>query len=119
MIESVLTHKPDSKDPTDSLVRQVSAKMNLVRNRFERDIDPGSYFVKHKGSLGDFTKMWKNLYDIRSTIIHGGNLSFESRTKSGNFESVEAVNKYLHDNVRELIKLYFEEPVLLRDLKDC
>ena len=35
------------------------------------------------------------------------------------FDSIEIINKYLHDNIRELIKLYFAEPVLLRDLKEC
>jgi hypothetical protein len=78
IIESILTHKPDPKDPTDSLGRQVSAKMNLVRNRFELDIKPESYFTKNQGQLGEFNKIWKNLYSVRSAIIHGDHVSFES-----------------------------------------
>jgi len=118
IIESIITHAPDPKDPTDSLSRQVSAKMELVRNRFDRDIKPESYFTKNKEQLPAFTKTWKDLYGIRSTIIHGGHVSFE-RGSSSKFENITLINKYLHDNIRELIKLYFKEPLLLQDLRNC
>lgn len=118
LIESIITHKPDSKDPTDSLTRQVKAKMRLVANRFEQTVTPESYFTSKKAQLGDFKKMWADLYSIRSDIVHGNHDSLKISLDK-KFGTLACINKYLHDCIRELIKVYLREPELIRDLKDC
>jgi hypothetical protein len=119
LVEAILTHQPKPTDPTDSLTRQISSKMKLVSKRFDRRIEPGDYFTKHTGQLGTYVDLWRLFYgEVRSKIAHGNEPCFD-RGKASKLESIEAINKYLHDTVRELIKLYLMEPDLMTDLKDC
>jgi hypothetical protein len=71
ILESLLTHNPNPKDPNDSLTRQVVAKTALLNNRFERRLDYSPF-----GSI-DHKKLWTLLYAYRSKLAHGDKAEFD------------------------------------------
>ena len=112
VIESLLTHAPKANDPTDSLIRQISHKIPLVRKRFRRALDHNSVF----GGLNE-DSLWKKLYEYRSKVVHG-----EDAKLSGNLQALKD-QKTVADFLREIVKLLLiqslDEPLLVTDLKEC
>lgn len=114
-IESLLAHKPDPKDPTDSLSRQVSSKLTLLSKRFTPPLDHREYFCHE--TLSDPITFWKRMYALRSNIAHGQSIF------SGNLNPLEASR----DNLREFLqyvalqslKFAIREPILVADLRNC
>jgi hypothetical protein len=112
VMECLLTHRPDPKDPTDSLTRQIKAKMPLLSKRFDWKLDYGAFFEQ-----ADEDTVWARLYDYRSRIAHG-----ESTTLSRNLRILRSNDKiieFLRETAKLLLLLALREPVLLIDLKKC
>ena len=112
VMECLLTHSPDPKDPTDSLTRQIKAKIPLLRKRFDRTLDYTAFFE----SANEDT-VWGKLYSYRSRIVHG-----ESAVISGDLSILrnrEKIIEFLRETVKLLLLLALREPVLLIDLKKC
>lgn len=112
VIESLLTHRPDPKDPTDSIGRQIRSKMRLLGNRMA---SPLNYQV-----FGDtdVAKIWPALYDYRSVLAHGGSPDFGSG-KLSRLKDEETVITFLQTACRRLLCQAVEEPLLFLDLKEC
>jgi hypothetical protein len=109
IIEMLLTHKPDAKDPGDSITRQIRNKIPLINRRFDRPIDFGETFAAKP------EKVWTLLYEFRSAIAHGGEPDFEKGLVAlGSYE--KALNFLVHV-VKALIRHSLREPQLMRDLK--
>src|SRR5262249_20121755 len=73
IIESLVTHMPDPKDPNDSLTRQVRTKMKLIGRRCtELPIRYDLFDLK-----ASHDKVWKTLYEYRSFIAHGKPIAFK------------------------------------------
>lgn len=112
VMECLLTHRPDPKDPTDSLTRQIKAKMRLLSKRFDWKLDYGAFFERT-----DEDTIWAKLYDYRSRIAHG-----ESTTINRDLpilRSNEKIIEFLRETAKLLLLLALREPVLLIDLKKC
>jgi len=112
VIESLLTHAPNDKDPADSLVRQIKHKIPLVRKRCRRTIDHKTIFNNIKED-----KLWEKLYAYRSKVVHG-----ESVTLSQNLSVLKdqkTIVKFLREMVKLLLIGSLDEPILMSDLKEC
>lgn len=113
LLESLITHKPDPKDPTESLMRQIRSKMLLLDDRFERKLD---YENLTPGTAP--TKVWNALYEYRSNLAHGSVSDFQSKElrclltpgKAETFVQVALVS---------VMRQALEEPKLIRNLKAC
>ncbi|MCC6667202.1 MAG: hypothetical protein IT375_25875 [Polyangiaceae bacterium] len=113
ILESLLTHKPDDKDPTDSLTRQIKNKMNLLNTRFKRPLP----YSERLGQV-DPIKVWGALYGLRSCAAHGTTADF----KSGSLrilKSAAAAKELVGLAVVATMRQALEEPALVRDLKGC
>jgi hypothetical protein len=113
IIESLISHAPDPKDPNDSLTRQIREKMKLVSKRFDRSLDYGAYFDP---SAKDET-IWTKLYTYRSRIVHGSHTEFNGDLHV--LRNKESTLAFLKETVKLLLLLSLKEPVLLTDLKAC
>ena len=114
VIESLATHAPDPKDPTDSLTRQVKSKMNLISKRFFRSLDWRDFFPKAPN--GD--KVWGALYEYRSKLAHGSEADF----RSGRLKVLDSPRwsiEFLKEAAKLLIIQALREPQLISDLKSC
>jgi len=110
IIESVLAHKPDPKDPLDSITKQIKRNFNLLNNRYKNEINLNNYFGDIK-----FDTIWTKLYALRSTIAHGGKPDFQ-----GEFQALKDhtnVIFFLHEVVKKTLYQSLIEPELIRDLK--
>lgn len=112
VIESLLTHRPDPKDPTDSIGRQIRSKMKLLGNRMASALD---YRVFSEVEVG---KVWSLLYDYRSALAHGGLPDFKSG-KLQRLRDEQTVILFLQTACRRLLRQAVIEPSLCADLKDC
>ena len=110
ILESLLTHAPDPKDPYDSLTRQVRQKMLLVSNRAYIKI-PYELFQIDRG------KLWSRLYEYRSIIAHGGSPDFKNRFQCLN--TPETALKFIECATISLMRQTLEEPSLIYDLRAC
>ena len=108
IIESLLTHKPDPKDPSDSLTRQVKTKFVLLNKRFKRKLDYGAHF-------GHATEeqVWKDLYALRSLAAHGAQLSY------GRLKSADNALRFLRLAASAVLRHALDEPLLVKDLRQC
>ena len=111
VIESLLTHKPDPKDPTDSISRQMRSKIRLLGNRMSPKLD-------HSGFDCDQAKVWSALYSYRSTLAHGGDPDFTKGDLTKLKDQATAVN-FLQETCRALLRKAVSEPDLVTDLKSC
>jgi hypothetical protein len=110
VLEALLIHSPDPKDPVDSITRQVKAKIRLLDNRWENKLDYTPF-----GSAKPDT-VWGKMYSYRSSIAHGN----KQKTK-------EILEKMTHEKaltlvkqaVKSVIRQSLIEPALIRDLKQC
>ena len=112
VVESLLTHRPDPKDPTDSITRQIRSKVRLLGNRMVPKLDYGAFKEKDNGNV------WSSLYEYRSVLAHGGTPDF-SRGKLKQLPSEQAVISFLQMACRRLLRHALLEPLLCADLKDC
>lgn len=113
IIESLVTRKPKASDPGDSIRRQLKSKMNLLNNRFDKEIDTDDYFEKGM----NFETMWGKLYDYRSDIAHGNAKKFGKKYQA--LIDRFAIDDYLNQVSRAVLKQCILEPQLMVDLKDC
>jgi hypothetical protein len=113
IIESLVTRKPKASDPGDSIRRQLKSKMNLLNNRFNREIETDAYFEKET----NFDTIWGKLYDYRSDIAHGNSKKFGKEYQC--LKNIFAIDDYLNQVSRAVVKQCVLEPQLMVDLKDC
>jgi len=113
IIESLVTRKPKASDPGDSIRRQLKSKMNLLNNRFDKEIDTDDYFEKGI----NFETIWGKLYDYRSDIAHGNAKKFGKEYQA--LKDRFAIDDYLNQVSRAVLKQCILEPQLFVDLKDC
>lgn len=111
VMEMLLTHKPNDKEVGDSLLHQISTKIPLLSARFSTPLD---YSVFDSGVTEE--KIWKALYDYRSTIAHGGIPDFKKKPLSS-LRSREVAIDFLEDATRRLVRHALNEPELIDALK--
>lgn len=111
-IESLLTHAPAPKDPTDSLGRQIKSKIPLINNRVDKPISHNNHF----GEINEDT-LWKKLYSYRSAIAHGNMPEFAKDLRI--LKDTSTVYNYLHHITKMLLRQALIEPKLFHDLKQC
>jgi hypothetical protein len=109
VIESLLTHNPHGD--YDSLGHQIRTKMSLLSNRFAEPID---YKV-----FGDLTpdRAWSKLYEFRSRIAHGAELTFDGSLKA--LVNSGTVEDFLRETTRLILRQALREPQLFADLQAC
>lgn len=112
LIEALITHEPKAT-AGDSLNHQISTKMALLSRRFNEPLDASSFF-----KISDVQKIWKLLYDVRSTFAHGSELDLKKGPLAplGDFEHIE---QFVHLSLKKLFKLALKEPDFIFDLKRC
>ena len=110
IIEFLITHK--SIDAGDSIIRQVTNKINLLSKRFSKKLDYSQFF----GNTPEST-LWKKLYAYRSNIAHGSQPDFakELSVLTDDFTA----KKFLKLVVKMLLRHSLIEPQLYTDLKEC
>jgi len=113
IIESLLTHMPDPKDPTDSIGRQIKSKFILLNNRMDPKFDFEHWFGEIEPA-----KLLGKLYTYRSKIAHGAPVEFDSGPLSV-LKSTEHVHAVLVALTSNLILHAMKEPQLMTDLKRC
>jgi hypothetical protein len=72
LLEALLTHQPDPKDPLDSITRQVKNKVALLDNRFQRRLDYSPFAATNPDTI------WTRMYDYRSRLAHGSTPDFQA-----------------------------------------
>lgn len=110
VLESLVTHAPDPKDPHDSLTRQVRQKMLLVGRR---SVIPIPYEV-----FGDDVNektLWTRLYEYRSAIAHGATPDFGQRLKC--LKDPATALAFVSGAAVALMRQALEEPELIADLR--
>lgn len=112
VIESLLTHDPQSSETGDSLTRQVRTKVPLVFGRSPRDIGYPGYFGNAKQD-----KVWKTLYGYRSCLAHGKGPDFNGEFRI--LRNPGVVNDFLTQSIKLLLLQALTEPQLITDLKEC
>ena len=111
ILESLLVHKPDPKDPTDSITRQVKKKVALLDNRWVPKIDYSTF----SGIAPE--AIWGKMYDLRSVIAHGDVPNFKGGLKSlRDFRNAQSL---LMCTVRSIARYALDEPQLILDLREC
>lgn len=113
IIECLLTHSPLPADRTDSITRQISAKMSLLSKRFQREIQYESFFPNITG----IEKVWRKLYDYRSAIAHGENPDFTHNFRV--LTSTDNIRPFLVESCKLIILYALKEPEFLADLQKC
>jgi hypothetical protein len=112
ILESLLTHKPDPKDPYDSITRQVKNKLTLLDHRWSPRIDY-SPFIGLKAE-----KVWVKMYAYRSYLAHGDVPNFQTAELRPLISPDNAMS-LLKSTVKSVARLALSEPQLLANLKDC
>lgn len=112
VIESLLTHDPQSSETGDSLTRQVRTKVPLVFGRSPRDIGYSGCFGNAKQD-----KVWKTLYGYRSCLAHGKGPDFNEEFRI--LRNPGVVNDFLTQSIKLLLLQALTEPQLITDLKEC
>lgn len=111
VLESLLTHLPDPKDPYDSITRQVKKKLTLLNNRFIRKLDYSPF-----GNI-EPEKLWVKLYKYRSKIAHGGRVQFTGDLAA--LGSHDQALYLLRQATKAVARQALLEPQLLLDLQEC
>ena len=71
ILEALLTHKPISTDPYDSITRQVKKKVALLKNAWNDPIDCSPFGAQAKPDT-----IWAKMYLCRSLLAHGDDARF-------------------------------------------
>lgn len=111
VLESLLVHKPDPKDPTDSITRQVKKKIMLLDNRWSPKLDY-SIFGNRKPEA-----IWGEMYGLRSAIAHGDTPDFKKQFKD--LKDRTNARSLLIRAVRAIARHALLEPQLVSDLREC
>jgi hypothetical protein len=112
IIESLITHSPEPKDPYDSLTRQVRQKMLLLGRRFALKLPYAECFPG-----ADPNTVWTKLYAYRSCIAHGVKPDFH---KSLNvLRNGECALRFTQAATKALMRHVLDEPQLVADLRKC
>jgi hypothetical protein len=112
ILESLITHAPDPKDPADSLTRQVRQKMLLIGHR---SVIPINYNIF--GYNADASTLWTKLYKYRSEIAHGATPYFGSHLQC--LVSPAKALEFIRSATVALMRQCLEEPDLIADLRAC
>lgn len=112
IIESLITHKPDPKDPYDSLTRQVRQKMLLLSRRFCLKLNHDHYFPSATPKT-----VWTQLYAYRSDVAHGVKPDF-TRTLKVLRGPTQALD-FIRAATRSVMRHALDEPDLVADLREC
>ena len=111
MLESLLTHQPDPKDPLDSITRQVKSKVALLDHRLRCPLDYSGF--DHVST----DKIWTKMYDYRSCLAHGGVADFGQRLAV--LRDHKNALGLLKQSVKALVRHALIEPQLVADLRNC
>lgn len=115
VLESLITHAPDPKDPYDSLTRQVSRKMLLVGRR---SVIPIPYKIFGADVTEEkFKTLWTRLYGYRSAIAHGETPDFAQRFQC--LRDPATALEFISCATVALMRQALEETDLIADLHDC
>jgi len=112
ILESMITHAPDSKDPYDSLTRQVRQKMLLVGRRCTIPIPYEIFGTDVKPAT-----LWTRLYEYRSAIAHGATADFSGRLQC--LKNPAAALEFIGATTVAVMRQALEEPDLIADLRAC
>lgn len=112
VIECLITHKPFLVDSSDSLTHQVKTKLPLLRKYFRREVDYSNYFDKATEE-----KVWKRLYEFRSQLVHGESSNIEGKYQI--LRNKSSVIDFLNENVKLLLLVSLDQPILVSDLQKC
>lgn len=111
VLEGLLTHAPEPKDPLDSITRQITTKVALLDRRFRFPLDFGAF-----GNTPQKT-IWKKMYAYRSCLAHGGIPDF-----AGELQTLVNDNTalgLLKQTVKAVLRQALIEPELIVDLREC
>ncbi len=111
VLESLLVHKPDPRDPTDSITRQVKKKITLLDNRWRQKLDYSSFGNAKPEAI------WAKMYEMRSAIAHGDTPDFKKSLKS--LKDRTSARALLIRTVRAIARHALLEPQLVVDLREC
>lgn len=112
IIEMLITHPPRLNESLDSISHQIVNKINLLEKMFHRNINYHDYFKDTKKET-----IWKKLYAYRSDIAHGNVMDFDRK-----FElliSKENINKFLIENIKNILLFSIYNTDFINDLKKC
>lgn len=112
IIEMLITHPPRLNESLDSISHQIVNKINLLEKMFHRDINYNDYFKDTKKET-----IWKKLYAFRSDIAHGNVMDFDRKFE--HLISKENVNKFLIENIKNILLLSIYNTDFINDLKKC
>jgi hypothetical protein len=111
VLESLLVHKPDPKDPTDSITRQVKKKITLLDNRWSPKLDYSTFYAAKPEDI------WVKMYELRSAIAHGDAPDFRKSLKG--LKDRSNARLLLTRAVRAIARQALLEPQLVSDLREC
>lgn len=111
VLESLLVHKPDPKDPTDSITRQVKKKITLLDNRWSPRLDYSVFGTSKPEAI------WGKMYELRSAIAHGDAPDFKQSLKT--LKDRANARSLLIRTVRAVARHALREPQLVADLREC
>lgn len=111
LLESLLTHAPDPKDPLDSITRQVKSKISLLNNRFKHPVD------YTRCGAGNPETIWTKMYDYRSRLAHGDTPDFNARLAV--LQDHQTALELLRETVKAALRHALVEPQLIADLRNC
>lgn len=112
IIEMLITHPPRLNESLDSISHQIVNKINLLEKMFHRDINYNDYFKDTKKET-----IWKKLYAYRSDIAHGNVIDFDSKFE--HLISKKNINKFLIENIKNILLLSIYNTDFINDLKKC
>lgn len=115
IIELLLTTHQDTTTEK-SLSHQLREKLTLIGNRLGEPISLVEYFPSAGGI--EFKSVVTKLYHYRSSVAHGTPVDF-GRGALQVLQGHREVCSFLRVLVRKLILHAVQEPLLLRDLKNC
>ncbi len=112
VIESIISHAPKSSETGDSISHQMRTKIPLLFKRMKNSPDYADYFGESKES-----NVWKQLYDYRSSIAHGGRIDFAGKRRI--LKDKDTVGRFLNNTTKAILRQALIEPQLITDLREC
>jgi hypothetical protein len=112
LLEGLLTHDPDPKDPHESLTKQIVHKMALLSSRFKHPLSYEGFAIESP------EKLWKALYALRSKIAHGAQPNFTSGPLV-HLKSADQARRFIREATWRVMRHALDEPKLVADLQDC
>jgi hypothetical protein len=110
-LESLLTHKPEPKDPYDSVTRQITKKVALLNHRWTPPLD----YAQFGNTAPD--KIWKLLYEFRSRVAHGSKVDFAKGALKP-LKDQHTATEFVKQAVKAALRAALAEPQLVADLRE-